>query len=347
MRRSGISALAHMLIPAVAGTLIVLYAGILPTALNAELAKNTFESRTLSHARLMHTHLEDDYLSDAQRLSVHQATYELAQESGGVSWSSGSLPSDTAIRDQLTSRIHDIFISSYLDLQFSKDVCTFESGQYTVDIAQQQVTRNSRDGLVAGFSVEQPPAVSCGVRKGNTSALIAPLAEVFSEGNRYFLLYSQMRENLDRIQSAWGGIADDTYTAQRSACGSPSPAESDARSGAEANALSAVETAFQDATGLPSGLSFVQSDAGIQVETVDVTSSPTGEDCNCQCVEVAQDGTCLQQECDTVYTATAEARPVAATVTLEIRDDEYTIPTADGAEHLTFLVENFAYSFQQ
>ncbi len=346
MRRKGSYIAPLMLLVLIAGPLNLGISILTPGMADSMLQAAAYDARNAPQAKSTATFLRQHYLDDSFRWSIAQTTYDLAQDGGGASWSPGSLPAENEIAATLQQQVVADYNSRYLDGAFPETVsrCKMSFPDVDLVIADRLTAQAGDDGIRFRASADDLEVV-CATAKANTTVFVDLNRDVFSHGNRYFVLYRQMRDNLQRVTAAWDGLQGTEYSGSATVCASEAGALDQAESEALGDARSAVSSAFDDARDLPGGLSFASdTDVSATASVTDSSVQPAG-DCACHCVRFDEDGNCVETSCSTEYTADATARPTGAAATVVVQDDEYTIPTTSGENPLEFRVESFQYAF--
>ncbi|MDY6776706.1 MAG: hypothetical protein SVQ76_01210 [Candidatus Nanohaloarchaea archaeon] len=361
--RKGVSALVYILIPVVVSGLVILYAGMLPAALNSKLAENAFGTRTTSHARLLHSQVSGDYVHDAVNWSIYQATLD----TDTVSWSSGSWPpSRSSFESRLSSQAEKVF-RSYLSGKYTNSICSADYGELSVTVENAKASRGGTEGAVFDVEAGKPPSVTCESPKAATTIFISAPEKMFSAENTVFRLYDAAVSEIEDLQKAWSKVGESTSSGE--ACGSASNAESEARRNARGKVGDELSSKLDSAVGdsTSGGFSVSSSLGTFSVRISDVSSHPAGKcDCeqvncetktekyNCETNDKGEKVNCdtrqVKVNCETVchkkqYTASATASPLAADARLEVTGDA-SVPGMEGLETIDFKVDTYSHSFE-
>jgi hypothetical protein len=297
--------------------------------------------------------------------SVHQESYRLGGEGGGITWTGSALGSSSARTDYRTdvNGLESLEISlndlhpEYREMltQLKQDSREHFNdnyvGRYTGD-CEPQAERFSIElrphtmGVPYGKAEnDDPVSLNCGYPggslgyTGDSGELEIPFE---ARKNRYMMLAEGGLDIALSIKEELNTVSSTSFSSTKSNCGGGY------RTGAaKREATGAMNTTVQgkysDAvSNFPKVDSFEMNDTnGIEATGFSVSTSKSTEDCSCE--DTDDDG---EEECDkTRYevTATSELQEAQSVIVLE--DSDYKVPTADGWENLYFWIEPYTHRF--
>lgn len=329
------AAVINIVAPLLVSGLVIGYAGVLPAAINAKLAENSFGTRTASHANMLREQVDAGYAREAMNRSIDQASFDTAADGGNVDWSDSSFPPDVEdVKRDVTAGVEDTY-DLYFRLSPTNSICDIEPGSHEVSVSDTQATVDGVPGVRFAIATDEPAAVNCSTAKQTTVSTVPTPRNWFSAGNRLFLMFQDMKTEVEAVKDAWPSVSEKSGTG--SDCGSRSDAVSEAKEDARGDVESALQSELDSAvgSGTENGFSVTEKDLdSFSVSYNDVSSSESG-DCDC---EYDEEGELIEGSCDTDYDADADAEPTSASADIEIEDEDYRVRTDDGDVHMVFEV---------
>lgn len=296
--------------------------------------------------------------------SVHQESYRLGGEGGGITWSSSSLSSSSDrtdyrtdvsglesleislnelhpdYRDMLTelkqeSREHfnDNYVGRYTGkCEPQAERFSIELRPYTMGVPRGKAENDDPLRLTCDY-----PGGSLGYT-GDSGSIEIPFR---ARQNRYMMLAEGGLDIALSIKEELNSISDTSFSSTKKSCGG-SYQTAAAKREATSSMNSTVQSKYSDAvSNFPKVSNFAMNDTNsIGVTGFSVSTSKSTEDCNCE--DTDDDG---EEECDTRYIVTATAVLEEAQSVIVLEDSEYMVPTADGWEGLYFWIEPYRHRF--
>lgn len=209
MNRSGLSAIMYMILPVIVAAAIIVYAGALPTAINAKLAENVFATRTVDQSRVIHDRLDGDYRRNASYWSVDWAAYRLGEDGAEQIWMPNDMPTAAEIESRLEDRISDQ-LKNYYTAAFPNSMCATTLPTLQPDITDRFAEEDGSRATSFSIDAQSPVEISCDAPKGRTTLAMPPQFEGTSQRTSIFYLHEAARTVLgsDTVQDTIENTAD-------------------------------------------------------------------------------------------------------------------------------------------
>lgn len=226
-----------------------------------------------------------DYLTKAASYSINQKTYDLAQDGGGVKWTSQDLELLTTTQMILHNRANEYYEENYVTKDISGERCQFDNRGFNILLPSPNNQADLNSVHIAGSVVSNFKEVKTNCQFDD-SRLQQHATEGFyrakynSSFNRYFQLTDETISFYKDLRTRWQSTST-TFTVSSDQCGSYN-SEEDVEDQAVDQAYNVYENRLQDvAADYPkmSGADFEASVNDIEYEVLDVTKS-TGDCCN-------------------------------------------------------------------